>query len=532
MDTTAQFIGYGQTGYFSKMVTDYIEADGSLAPFYTHPVSLEGIKSSIAQRKFFNTNRHLLVQIMAAQYKAANLHPKQKTYLGQLADENTFTICTAHQPNIFTGPLYFVYKILHAIKLAEELKAQLPENNFVPVYYMGSEDADLDELGHIFIKGEKFEWQTSQTGAVGRMKVDNALQQLTDSIGGQLLVYPFGEEIITLIKDCYQPGTTIEQATFTLVNHLFAAYGLLILLPDNSKVKRGFSHIIKKELTEGFSHIAVQQTVAALPEKYKAQASGREINLFYLTNDKRERIEKQGDRYTVVNTTLKFTLSEILMEADQHPERFSPNVILRPVLQETILPNIAFIGGGGEIAYWLQLKKVFEKAGVPYPMLVVRNSFMFISKELQGIIEKLQLKETALFKPELALLNELVKRDSTKQLTLEKEKATLTALYTGLEKIAGDVDVTLSAHTKALYTQALKKINALEKKVLSAEKKKFEVQQRQLKKLKQQLFTNNNLQERVSNLLPFYANWGNAFIQMLYENSTGLSQQFGIIKEQ
>ncbi len=531
MDIETQFTPYEATGYFSKMITDYIADNPMLHPFYEYSVSIEGIKAAIEKRKLFATDRRLLVEIMNRQYQNIELTAKQKTYIGQLDSNNTFTICTAHQPNIFTGHLYFIYKILHAVKLAEELQIELPENNFVPVYYMGSEDADLDELGHIFIKGEKFEWATKQTGAVGRMKVDEALIQLMETISGQLLVYPFGGEIIGIIRDCYQLDITIEQATFKLVNTLFADYGLLILLPDSNVVKKAFNPVINKELLEGFSHEAVKETVAQFPAEYKVQASGRAINLFYLLDDKRERIDQAGNDFLIINTALKFTKEEMLLELNDHPERFSPNVILRPVLQEMILPDIAFIGGGGEVAYWLELKKVFEAVAIPYPMLIVRNSFLFVSKELQVIAEKLQFNYTDLFKPELELINQLVKRDSALQLTVEKEKQQIFNLYEAIKKLAAHVDVTLQTHTDALQTQALNKITALEKKILSAEKKKFAAQQRQLQKLKMQLFANNNLQERVSNLLPFYAIWGKGFIEMIYDNSKGLQQEFGIILE-
>jgi uncharacterized protein YllA (UPF0747 family) len=300
MNFSDRYLTYESTGYFSKIVIDYINRSAKLQPFYYHPVSNEAIQTAIENRKQFSTNRKLLVEILKQQYHHIELSAKQELYLGQLNDNNTFTICTAHQPNLFTGYLYFVYKILHTVKLAEELQIQHPENNFVPVYYMGSEDADLDELGHIFIHGQKYEWATRQTGAVGRMKVDKALTQLIEIISGQLLVHTHGKEIVDIIKSCYREGITIEQATFNLVNELFADYGLLILLPDSAEVKRAFIPVIKKELLQGFSQIAVQETVAQLPPMYKAQASGREINLFYLLDDKRERIERSGDycKYT------------------------------------------------------------------------------------------------------------------------------------------------------------------------------------------------------------------------------------------
>ncbi len=538
MDSSAQTISYDSTGFFSKIVLDYISGNDLLKPFYQHPVSVEGITKAIEERKKYPTNRKVLVEVLQKQYAETVLTAKQTLHLQQLSNQNCFTITTAHQPNIFTGPLYFIYKILHAIKLAEDCKQALPQNDFVPVYYMGSEDADLDELGHIFINGEKHEWQTTQTGAVGRMIVDKALVKLVDNIAGQILVYPFGKSIIEIIKNCYKEGVTIQQATFTLVNELFKDYGLLIILPDNAELKRLFIPVVEKELTESFSYKEVQATVAALPKEYKVQASGRELNLFYLKDNNRERIIGDNSQFQIPNpaagrqgSQLQFSKQEIISELNNFPERFSANVILRPVFQEMILPNIAFIGGGGEIAYWVQLKKVFQAAGVPYPMLVLRNSFLILDKKQQANLDKLKFTAADLFKTEQQLMNELVKRESTVQLSLKKEMETLQSFYTALQHTATAVDSSLQKHIAALQTQALKKIAALEKKMLRAEKKKFEAQQRQLQKIKTVLFPNNNLQERIENVMPFYAVWGDAFIKNLYQNSLGLQQQMVILKE-
>ena len=532
MILSAQNLPYQSTGFFSQLVIDYVEQSEKLQPFYSFAPTLDGIKKAIEQRKKYLTNRAALVAVLQKQYANLTLTAKQQFNIEQLNNENCFTITTAHQPNIFTGHLYFIYKILHTVKLAEECKKQLPENNFVPVYYMGSEDADLDELGHVFVNGEKYEWQTKQTGAVGRMKVDKALIKLIDGIAGQVLIHPFGSTIIDIMKDCYKEGVTIEQATFKLVNQLFKEYGVLVVLPDDADLKKLFIPVVEKELQDGFSHQQVAATVAAFPAAYKVQASGRELNLFYLKDDRRDRIEVEGTKYKVHDTAIVFSKEEILAELNQYPERFSANVILRPVFQELILPNIAFIGGGGEIAYWLELKKVFEAVHVPYPVLVLRNSFMIVEKEYSAKSKSLGFTISDLFKTEMELLNTFVKRESSLQLSLEKERQTLLDTYEKLKTVAGAIDITLAKHTEALQVQALKKIAALEKKMLRAEKKKFEAQQRQLHKLKTALFPNNNLQERIENVIPFYAKWGDDLIKALYENSLALQQQFVILEVQ
>src|SRR6478672_8262481 len=158
MEATCEFISYESTGYFSKMMIDYVNGDEKLKPFYKYPVSLDGMKASIEARKQFKTPRNILVQELRKQYEEYKLSEKQEQNFQFLLDENCFTVCTAHQPNIFTGPLYFIYKILHTIKLANSLNKEIADCSFVPVYYMGSEDADLDELGHINLNGEKLEW--------------------------------------------------------------------------------------------------------------------------------------------------------------------------------------------------------------------------------------------------------------------------------------------------------------------------------------------------------------------------------------
>jgi bacillithiol biosynthesis cysteine-adding enzyme BshC len=531
MSFKAKYISYRQTGSFTKIVTDYLDTIPSLQSFYNYPPTIEGIKKTIAARKNFTTNRDLLVKELHKQYSTVQSSGKVKANIDALLSEETFTICTAHQPNIFTGHLYFIYKIVHTIKLADDLKRDIPGCHFVPVFYMGSEDADLEELGQVTINGKKYEWNTKQKGAVGRMKVDKEFIRLTEEIEGQLSVENYGREIISLVKEFFILDKTIEQATFEFVNKLFEDHGLLVLLPDNAALKNEFSDIIAKELTKQFSYKLLSETIAQFPAEYKVQVAGREINLFYLKDDTRERILKERSTFKVQNSEIEFSEPGILKELEMCPERFSPNVILRPVFQELILPNIAFIGGGGELAYWLELKKIFEAVEVSFPVLILRNSFLIVNHKLSKKISALQLNATDFFRPENILLEDLVKKGSEVSLNLEEEKENLVSLYQNIKVAASEVDSTLQQHVDALQAQAISRIEKLESKMLKAEKKKFEAQQHQIHKIKDTLFPSGILQERVDNFLPYYSLWGNEFIKMLYENSKGLEQEFCIVEE-
>lgn len=529
MSFNATYLPYRQTNSFSSIALDYIDNNAALQPFFEYAADVEGIKKAIEERKRFSTGRKLLVNQLNEQYKGITINAKLQQNIDSLLQENTFTITTAHQPNIFTGHLYFIYKILHAIKLAAQLTKDLPGNNFVPVYYMGSEDADLEELGEVFIGGKKYTWETKQTGAVGRMKIDKAFIELIGAMEGQLLVEPFGKEIMDAVRLIYTLDKTIEQATFEFVHYLFADYGLVILLPDSAALKQSFLPVIKKELTEQFSNKAVETTMKDFPSQYKIQAAGRAINLFWLEEQSRERIEKERTEYTIDGAAFAETVFMQMLEAN--PEKISPNVILRPVFQEWILPNIAFIGGGGELAYWLELKKVFEEVEVPYPVLVLRNSFLLVNKKTAANIHSLKMNAGDFFNSPENILQSIVQQNSKLQLDLTTEKDELDQLYKKIQSVAGKIDPTLQQHADALHTIAGKKINELEKKMYRAEKKKFEAQQRQIEKIRTALYPSNTLQERIDNLLPWYAIYGKQFIELLYEHSLGLEQQFCILNE-
>ena len=530
MDCNSTNLSFEQTGYFSKIIIDYLNQSPAIKPFYTHPVSLEGMAAAIQARQSAQPDRNLLVKELQEQYKDIEPSALVQQNIQQLLQPNTFTITTAHQPAIFTGHLYFIYKIVHVIKLADRLKKEYPANHFVPVFWMGSEDADLDELGHVYLTGEKLVWDTKQTGAVGRMNT-KGLDKLLHRIEGELSVQPFGKELMQLLRDCYLQSPDVQTATFKLINALFAEYGLIVIMPDNANLKKVMEPVFREDLLQQTPAGVVEKTIEQLSQHYKAQAHPRPINLFYLKDNVRELIELKGEKYEVRNTTISFTKDEILAELSSHPERFSPNVILRGLYQETVLPNIAFIGGGGETAYWLELKDLFNHYKVPFPMLVVRNSFLIIEKKWQEKIEKLALQPKDLFQPEQEVLTMLVSRQKNGELKLKNELEAAIRVYDLLKDKAANIDRSLLQHVEALQARTIKPLQELEKKMLRAEKKKYETEQRQIQTVRSALFPKNGLQERVDNFMPWYALWGREFIHIVYEHSLTLEQEFTILQE-
>jgi len=538
MKYTATSIPYSATGVFSTLVNDYISGNGTARDYVPYTPNLEGIKKAIQERKFSAIQRQTLVSVLENQYQVLGTIKEEKNTaafekvqanIGLLKNDNCFAVTTAHQPNLFTGPLYFFYKIIHVIKLAAELKAQFPENDFVPVYYMGSEDADLAEVGSYCIDGAKHQWKTKQTGAIGRMLVDDHLLQLLQNLEGYWTVKPDGKEALAIIKAAYKKGNTINEATLQMVHLFFGQYGLVVVQPDDAKLKSLFVEVMQKELTTNFSHTAIQPTLKSLSADYHVQSEGRDINLFYLKDEYRNRIQKTGELFSVVDTNIQFTQAEIIQELQAHPDWFSPNVILRGAYQETIIPSVVFVGGGGELAYWMELKNVFEQSGVNYPVIILRNSFLFINDKQAKQWASLGFNSESLFNsiPDLELA--FVKKQSVENLVLTEHIASLTDLYKVIQQDVIKIDSSLGDHALNLSVQAQKKLALLEKKMIRAEKRKQHTSLARIHSIKSELFPDNNLQERVENFSNWVGDFGWSWVEAILNNSNSVDASFTII---
>jgi bacillithiol biosynthesis cysteine-adding enzyme BshC len=502
------------TGHYSPLIKDYLKGDPQLDAFIAQQPTVEGIAKAIAIRKKQPVDRLALQNYLADQY--AEL-PKQEAVIQHIALlklDTTFTVCAAHQPNLFTGPAYFIYKIAHAIQLARRLKTEFPDNDFVPVYFMGSEDNDLDELGHVYLHGEKISWDTDQEGAVGRMLVNDSLCKMRDQISTVLNTCPFGEDVRQLLDRSFVSGRTVQQSMMHLVHLLFGQFGLLVFIPDHPVVKQSFKDILLQEVSTGASYAVLNETLQQFPKSYKIQATGRPINLFYLKDGLRKRIDPVASGFSIADTSLHFSLAELRQEIEEHPERFSPNVVLRPVLQEKILPNVAFIGGAGELAYWLELKAVFERWGVPMPPLFLRNSILLISSEQSDLLKKLRLTTSQLFKG----LKSIIKQQISMSLDIQQLRDVQVQSETLLNQLMPmltAVDPTLVGSLEAMKTRNKRWISGLETKLIRAEKRNQEAYIRQLEKAYSSLFPNGQWQERTDNFFQYYAKYGADLIAQL-----------------
>ena len=511
----ASYLSFKETGIFPRLICDYLDGNEQTRYFYKYPPSFDIIPRIIEEKQIQDIDRQLLVSVFNELYEAFGQSDAVKKNIALLEKESTFTVTTAHQPCLMTGPLYFIVKIADTIRLSEELKQRYPDNDFVPVYWMGSEDHDFEEINHLFIHRQRVEWNKDASGPVGRLKlkgIDTVIDHIAEILGDSI----WANEWVEILKKHYRADRTLAEATFGLVNELFASYGLLVITGDRKDLKERFLPIMKRELLERKSREAVEKKIRLMEENgYKAQAHAREINLFYFNDGIRERIEYQpgDDSFEVLNTHLYFDRETMISELDKCPNNFSPNVILRPVYQECILPNLAYVGGAGEISYWMELKAVFELYHINFPLLLVRNSVMILEEKAQKKIEKLHLELQQLFEEEEQLIRSLVMQRSGGLITLEEEKSEIRRIMERVKESALQIDPTLGRSVEGEKQKIFKSLDKLEGKMLRAEKKKHEIMIRQIRALKEQVLPGGKLHERVDNIAGYYAKYGPTFLQ-------------------
>ncbi len=494
MQTSTQTFSLHRIPFFSQTFLDYINGHEALAGFYNQPPAIENFRKQIQAKTFTEEQRQTLVNALTLQYEQLSVPKEVSGNIASLLKPNTYTVTTGHQLNLFGGPLYFIYKIITTINLAKELNKQDPNHHVVPVFWMASEDHDFEEINHFNLFGKTWKWDTSQKGAVGRFAPE----------GIDALLHSLPEKI-TLFEKAYLEHKTLSEATRYFVNELFGKDGLIILDADRRELKKEFSAVLREELLQQTTLPLVEKTSEALRKKgYEAQIHAREINLFYLDHQLRERILLEGDRYKVNHTSLSFSREELLQILENEPEKFSPNVALRPVYQECILPNLAYIGGPAEVIYWLQLKEVFDHHKIPFPILIPRNFALYINKATQGKMNKLALQSEELFVPAEQLKNNYLLRITAAEFKLDEEKEKIKTLYSGIKEKATAIDKTMEAVVLGEQQKNLKMLDELEKRLKKAEERKNETILSQLMNVKEKLFPGGGLQERSDNFLNFY----------------------------
>ena len=530
-----QLLTYKSTRQFSDLVLDYLEGRHQLRPFFNRAPDLEQVKAQIQEKSqnFSPSSRAKLVQALIGQYQdfflGESFDQRVKLAIQALSSEKTFTVTTGHQLNLFTGPLYFLYKIFGAINLAEQYAAQNPGYRFLPVFWLASEDHDFEEIAHFRTGAHKINWPKQGAGPVGRLMctdLDEVLNTLDKLWGGTVI----GRSMLDLFKSVYIPELTLAQATRKLVHELFKDYDLIIIDGDDAVLKSEFTSIMRHELTENGCSQAIEKTTQALTLKgYHKQVHPREINLFYCDSGLRERIIATESGFAIDQTEMRFTQEELLNLLERRPELFSPNALLRPLYQERVLPNLAYIGGGAEVAYWAQLKDCFATNALTYPMVYLRNSISLIPAKLISKLRRINLEISDLFLPMDELSRRYVARNSGLEIDFSAQITHLKKQFEQLYLMAKQTDASFMGAVGAQEKKQIKGLERLQQRLMRAEKRKHAQDIQRLAKMREWLFPEGTLQERKENMSWGLTQIGPEFLALLKNHIDPSDHRFTLL---
>ncbi len=529
------YIKFADIPFNQNLFLDYIQEYENVEKYYHR-----NFRNVESYPEFFNSlisenrpHREGLVEIIRHQYSGAELSKQTENNIELLTSAKTLAVVTGQQLGILGGPLYTLYKIITAIKLCNYLKENYDSFNFVPVFWMEGDDHDFDEASSVSIvdndnnvsvlKYEDGLTEDDNRGSVGKLLFGSSLSNLLEKLDQNLRDSEFKPQLMDLLRSVYAEGKTFAQSFRELLFSLFDEYGLVIFNPLDTAVKKLLVPIFKKEITEFRSHSGkLVERSAELEDTYHAQVKVKPINLFYIDNNERLLIEPAENEYRLKGKRKKFTQDEMLAQLNFQPEKFSPNVILRPICQDYLFPTAFYVAGPSEISYFAQITPMYELYGIQQPYIYPRSSVTIVEKGIKNIIEKYNLKHTDFFHDEEQLINMVI--NSLSELNLEtifeNASAELNSTMDRLNQYLLQIDKTLFDVTDKSKEKISQIVDSIRAKALDAEKRKHEVAIRQIKKARNILFPNGNLQEREINFFFFANKYGLDILKRIFNELT------------
>lgn len=509
------------TKAFVEQTDDIKTLLGESHPYFSFEKAIEGKANFSAQfRQTLHDQLHLQYSAIA---KKEHVDTKVWDNIELLKASNTFTVCSGQQLHLFFGPAFVIYKILALVDYCEALKAQYPDKNFVPVYWLASEDHDFDEIKNTKLFNQTFTWDAVPGDACGRLKTDS-VKTLIEAIGRTVNLNEEQSKLLAEFDAIYSSSENLGEATIRVVNAFMGTYGVICVNGDSKVFKQEFIPVIEQDLINQNNLTDFEEVSKTLLNKgLSTQLNARQINFFYLHNGQRQRIVLEDSVYKCLDGSIIAEASAIKTHIADFPERFSPNAMLRPLYQETILPNIAYIGGNAEITYWIQLHKVMVNNKISHPTLVLRPSVWISPQKTLQWLEKRHISPLQVLTSRSD--EELLEILTGNVLDLSAEITAFNELRSKIQNItAQNVGSELKPLVEAgkAYEKHLKNVDkAIREFGIAKSGQEFE----KLKDIKLNLFNINSIQERKLDALEMLIKFRDVIFSV--KNSTKLNNSDG-----
>jgi len=526
------FINFSDIPGHQNLFLDYLNEFNNLKSFYKYnfrdrqeyPRVFKSVSDS--PRKF----REDVANIINFQYSGRKISPKTAKNISLLKNKKTLAVVTGQQLGMLGGPMYTLYKIITAVKLSKHLSERYDDYEFVPVFWLEADDHDFDEISCIKLINDNNELvnikytdnapEDVNRGSVGYQKLLSSINSFFEDVNKNVRKTDFTKEIMDNLKTFYSEGKTFKQAFSDLLFWLFDQHGLIIFDPQDKDVKRLLVPVFQKEIAGFREHTAKLVNVSAtLEELYHAQVKVRPVNLFLNYEEGRFLIEPVENEFRLRGKRKKYSFEELNSLIESEPEKFSPNVLFRPICQDYILPTAFYVGGPSEIAYFAQVMPLYQIFDVPAPVIYPRSSATLVEKNISSAIEKFDLTLNDIFADPEKLKNNIVSKMSEGSLEDMFSKSTyeMELIFDKLQEKLFDIDKTMSETGNKYKQNSLNSLNQLKGKAIDAQKKKYETTLRQIDKITVNIYPDKNLQEREINFLFFANKYGLDVINKIYE---------------
>jgi len=515
-----------------NLFLDYLYEFENVANFYKNDFRnkenyLKVFKNISESKRDFSPE---ISSIISKQYSSLDPSELTKKNIESLKDKNTLAVVTGQQLGILGGPLYTFHKIITAIKLSQHLSERYDDYNFIPVFWLEGDDHDFNEVRNIKLiddsnsvvsigYGEEIEEDEAKQ-SVGLISFDETINNFFEKLDGTLRNTDFKPDLIKKLKDIYSPGKTFKQSFTQLIHSYFDEYGLVVFDPQDKNLKTLLKPVFKKEITDFRVHTEKLVHVSAtLEEIYHAQVKVKPVNLFLSIDNGRFSIEPVENEFRLRRKRKTFSQDELLALLESEPERFSPNVLLRPICQDYLLPTAFYVGGPSEISYFAQITPLYDFYNLTQPIIYPRSSATILENNIAGILEKYSVDINEIF-----VDVESVKRKIVNDVT----ENSLDELFNGIsnqvelafdqlkEKLF-DIDKTIADSSKKYRDKILGSVNELKSKAEKAEQKKYDVTLRQIDRAAVNIFPNSTLQERELNFVQFANKYGDDFVKKIFD---------------
>ncbi len=503
---------------FSRLFVDAVHGNEFLMSRFPGNVSVSSVQPEMIRKRLaISYNRTAIADVVRDTMPGIELRDLQSRNLAALADDHTAVVVTGQQAGLFGGPLYTLLKAMSAVAAAAEIQKQYPDIRCVPVFWVEDNDHDFIEIAQIAVPdregglcriavSEPSEDARAPIGARRWSQTDTVLDELASA----LQPTDFTESLMAMLRSAYATGERITTSFVSTLNHILAPTGILFVSAYALQQKGLMAPVLRRVIeAPDVSAKAVKEGVVQLKEQhYHIQAEPVDVNSMMITNGKRHRIDTVGDSFLAGDHT--YTHQQLLDIIDQEPQRFSPTVLTRPIVQDIILPTIAYIAGPGEMGYAAELKELYAMFDTTMPAFLPRHSATLVERKFSTFLEERQLAPSVFFRPIEQVEREFVASIASPELAtaFAEAEARVREIFQGLEEKIGAVDATLVPTTGKAMTTALQQIEQLSARATRAQKRQEEGAIGKLRQAHAALFPDHSLQERTAGWVYFANKFG------------------------